>query len=36
MEWTGGTWNTFSLKLEDDEVFNPKKIKFNRKIWFNY
>ena len=27
MEWTGGTWNTFSIKLDDDEVFNPKKIK---------
>jgi len=27
MEWTGGTWNTFSIKLEDDEEFNPKKIK---------
>ena len=27
MEWTGGTWNTFSILLEDDEEFDPKKIK---------
>jgi len=27
MEWTGGTWNTFSMLLDDDDEFDPKKIK---------
>ena len=27
MEWTGGKWNSFSIKLEEDEKFDFKKIK---------
>ena len=27
MEWSGGTWNTFTIELDDDEDFDAKKIK---------
>jgi hypothetical protein len=27
LEWTGGTWNTFSIELDDSEEFDLKKIK---------
>ena len=27
MEWSEGTWNTFTIELDDDEKFDAKKIK---------
>ena len=27
MEWSSGTWNTFTLNLDDDIEFDSKKIK---------
>ena len=27
MEWSEGTWNTFTMLLDDDEEFDAKKIK---------